>query len=142
MRCVRLSSCVRTLVLLLSMFSLFALAEGGTAVAATKIPVDLEVDATGAEAENFGHRIEKYLRGSNFYMLDKKRVPRIGISVNAASKDGQQVVTYAIVLTVTSNKCPLAFVGTIFGDTTNEPQGDLENKLEKAIMAVAKEFNL
>lgn len=142
MRCVRMSPFVQGIAIFLFLFALFEIVNTDRAVAASKIPVDLEIDATGAEAENFGHRIETYLRGSNFYVMDKKRVPRVGISVNSVSKDDQKTVTYAIILTVASGKCPLAFVGTIFGDTSNEPQSELENKLEKAIMAVAKELNL
>jgi lysyl-tRNA synthetase class I len=110
--------------------------------AATKIPVDLEIDVTGATAEDFGHQIEKYFRASDFYALDKKRAPRIAISVNAASKKDSPIVTYALVLSVVTAKCPQAFAGVIFGDTTDEEPKALHDKLEKAIMAIAKQFNL
>jgi hypothetical protein len=129
-------------VLLFVVCALLVLACGGAASAATKIPVDLDVDVSGAGAEDFGQQIEKFFRGSDFYVLDKKRVPRVGVSINAVSKGDDKVVTYAIVLTVTTGKCPQAFAGTIFGDNTGEEPAALHKNLEKAIMKIAKDFNL
>jgi len=113
-----------------------------TARAASKIPIELEIDSAGSAAGDFGQLIERYIRSSDFYVLDKKRVPRVGVSVNAISKADNPLVTYAIVLTVSTGKCPQAFVGTIFGDNTGEEPKALHMKLEKAIMSIAKEFNL
>lgn len=118
------------------------LVSASSAKAATKIPVELEIDASGATAEDFGHQIEKYFRASDFYALDKKRAPRIALSVNAAGKKDSPIVTYALVLSVVTAKCPPAFVGVIFGDTTDEEPKALQDKIEKAIMAIAKQFNL
>lgn len=115
----------------------------GQAWAATKIPVSLDIDATGLGAEEFGHHIEKYIRSSDFYVLGKKRVPRVGIIVNAITGKGDaKLVTYSIILTVTTGKCPESYIGTIFGDNSNEEPKELHDKLEKAIMTIAKEFNL
>ena len=112
------------------------------AKAASKIPIELEIDSSGTAAGDFGQLIERYIRSTDFYVLDKKRVPRVGVSVNASSKGDNPLVTYSIVLTVSTGKCPQAFVGTIFGDNTGEEPKALHMKLEKAIMSIAKEFNL
>jgi hypothetical protein len=124
------------------MLCLFLAASYGVSHAANKIPIALEIDAVGTGAEDFGHELEKYFRTSEFYVLDKKKTPRIGVSVNASSKKDNPVIAYALVLTVTNAKCPQVFVGTIFGDTSDEDQKSLQNKIEKAIMSIAKEFNL
>jgi len=110
--------------------------------AAKQIPVELEAEPTGKAAEDFSHQIEKHLRGSNFYTLDKKRVPRIALSVNASSKGESPVVTYSLVISVVTSKCPPAFIGVIFGDNQDEDVKLLLDKLDKAVMTVAKEFNL
>lgn len=112
------------------------------AAAATKIPVELDIDAAGAGAEELGHQVEKYFRSSDFYVLDKKRTPRVGVSVNAASTGDHKVVYYAVVLTVTTGKCANTFVGTIFGDTSGEQFKDLEKNIEKTIMKVARDMGL
>lgn len=132
----------RSFVMILLLACILALGSQSPAFAASKIPVDLELDTTGAGAEDFGLQLEKFIRSSDFYVLDKKRTPRIGLSVNAASKQDNPVVTYSIVITITTQKCPVAFMGTIFGDTTGEEPKDLHKKIDKAIMAVAKEVNL
>lgn len=114
----------------------------GEARAAKQIPIDLEAEPTGKAAEDFAHQIEKHLRGSNFYTLEKKRVPRIALSVNTSSKGESQVVTYSLVISVVTSKCPPAFIGVIFGDNQDEDVKLLLDKLDKAVMTVAKEFNL
>jgi hypothetical protein len=110
--------------------------------AASKIPIELDIDTSGNAAGDFGQLIERYIRTTDFYVLDKKKNPRVGVSVNAISKGDNPLVTYSIVLTVTTGKCPQAFVGTIFGDNSGEEPKALHMKLEKAVMAIAKEFNL
>ncbi|MHC1712424.1 MAG: hypothetical protein AB9872_09765 [Solidesulfovibrio sp.] len=142
MRCESIVRKIRMQVLLFSACALLVLAFGGAASAATKIPVELDVDVSGAGAEDFGQQIEKFFRASDFYVLDKKRVPRVGVSINAVSKGDHKIVTYAIVLTVTTAKCPQSFVGTIFGDNTGEEPAELHKNLDKAIMKIAKDFNL